>query len=192
MPLQEKILISGTGRCGTTFLILLFSLLGLNTGYNIHNFKSDISEKCNSGMERTIDSPYTILKNPRFIEEINNIVSNPNIHIQYMIIPIREYQKCAESRVQLGSDNGGLWNASDYESQIAFFYQIMAKYNYYMTKYEIPTIFIDFEKMISDPNYVYQKVKPILGSISYTTFLQSYQIASIHQNKKLKAQFMKK
>ena len=29
---MEKILITGTGRCGTTFLIKLFSFLGYNTG----------------------------------------------------------------------------------------------------------------------------------------------------------------
>ncbi len=189
---MRKILISGTGRCGTTFLILLLSLLGFDTGYTIKNFQYDISEACNSGMERTLDSPHAVLKNPRFIEDISQIVQNPLIKIDYMIIPIRNYGKCANSRVQLGTGNGGLWNATDYESQMAFFHKIMANYNYYMVKYDIPTIFIDFDRMIAQPEYVYEKLRPILGSTSYMLFLQSYQIATIHQNKELKAQFIKK
>ncbi len=188
---REKVLISGTGRCGTTFIILLLSLLNLDTGYNIYNFKYDISEKCNSGMERLIDSPYTYLKNPRFIEQIESILQNKSINIRYMIIPIREYSKCAESRYHLGDECGGLWNATDCDSQIAFFHKIMSNYMYYMTKYDIPTIFIDFDKMITQPQYLYEKLQPILPNISYTIFLQSYQIATIHQNKKLKEKFMK-
>ncbi len=185
---KDKILISGTGRCGTTFLILLFSLLGLDTGYNIHNFKFDISENCNSGMERLIDSPHTILKNPRFIEDIENIIQNQTINIRYMIIPIRDYSKSAQSRLHYGDQNGGLWNATDYESQIVFFHKIMANYMYVMTKYNIPTIFIDFDKMISNPQYLYDKLKPILPNISFYVFFNSYKITTLHQNKKLQNQ----
>ena len=36
---MEKILITGTGRCGTTFLIKLFSFLDFDTGYNRDNYK---------------------------------------------------------------------------------------------------------------------------------------------------------
>lgn len=189
---QEKILITGTGRCGTTFLILIFSLLGLDTGYNIQNFKNDISEKCNSGMERLIDSPHKILKNPRFIDEIESIVQKNNIVIKNVIIPIRDYSKCATSRVNLGEDNGGLWNASDYESQITFFHKIMATYNYFMVKYNIPTTFIDFDKMTNDSNYLYNKLAPLLEGRTYQQFLQAFQIATIHQNKSLKEKYMKK
>ncbi len=185
---KDKILISGTGRCGTTFLILLFSLLGLDTGYNIHNFKFDISENCNSGMERLIDSPHTILKNPRFIEDIENIIQNQTINIRYMIIPIRDYSKSAQSRLHYGDQNGGLWNATDYESQISFFHKIMANYMYIMTKYNIPTIFIDFDKMVNNPQYLYDKLKPILSNIPFHIFLNSYKITTLHQNKKLQNQ----
>ena len=50
---MEKILITGTGRCGTTFLIKLFSFLDFNTGYNRNNYKLSIYSNCNSGMERS-------------------------------------------------------------------------------------------------------------------------------------------
>ena len=58
---MEKILITGTGRCGTTFLIKLFSFLDFDTGYNRNNYKLSISSNCNSGMEKTYKSNNRIL-----------------------------------------------------------------------------------------------------------------------------------
>lgn len=57
---MEKILITGTGRSGTTFLIKLFSFLNFNTGYNKNNYKQYISNNCNSGMERNYKENYYI------------------------------------------------------------------------------------------------------------------------------------
>lgn len=39
---MEKILITGTGRCGTTFLIKLFTFLEFDTGYSKYNYTSFI------------------------------------------------------------------------------------------------------------------------------------------------------
>lgn len=36
--MNSKIYITGTGRCGTTFLIKLFSFLNFDTGYNKNNY----------------------------------------------------------------------------------------------------------------------------------------------------------
>ena len=51
---MEKILITGTGRSGTTFLIKIFSFLDFDTGFNINNYKKYIFSNCNSGMENLI------------------------------------------------------------------------------------------------------------------------------------------
>lgn len=71
---MEKILITGTGRCGTTFLIKLFSFLDFDTGYNRNTYNSGICSNCNSGMENDYKSNIYILKNPTFIHDIENIV----------------------------------------------------------------------------------------------------------------------
>jgi hypothetical protein len=59
---MEKILITGTGCCGTTFLIKLFSFLDFHTGYDRNNYEKFISNNCNSGMERQYKEKYYILK----------------------------------------------------------------------------------------------------------------------------------
>ena len=50
-----------------------------------------------------------------------------------------------------------------------------------MTKYDINTIFIDFDKMISDKPYLFNKLKPILDEkhISYETFCNVYDEVSL-------------
>lgn len=159
---MEKILITGTGRCGTTFLIKLFSFLDFNTGYNRDNFNSSIYVNCNSGMERSYTDNYYILKNPIFINNIENIIKDKSIKIKNIIIPIRDLEMSAKSRVKHGKTCGGLWNAKDELSQIDFYKNLLTNYILISTKYDINTIFIDFDKMINDKTYLFNKLKFIL------------------------------
>jgi len=127
---MEKILITGTGRCGTTFLIKLFSFLDFNTGYNRDNYESSIFKNCNSGMERNYKDNYYIVKNPQFMVNIENIIKDKSVTIKHVIIPVRDLKKSAESRVKHNTKCGGLWNANDLSSQINFYEKILKNYNF--------------------------------------------------------------
>jgi len=113
---MEKIFITGTGRCGTTFLIKLFSFLNFDTGFNESNYNDYIFANCNSGMNRLYDEPYNIIKNPLIISDIYTILQNPTIKIKTIIIPIRYYKLSAKSRIFHNDQAGGLWNANNKES----------------------------------------------------------------------------
>ena len=178
---MEKILITGTGRCGTTFLIKLFSFLDFYTGYNRDNYNLSISSNCNSGMERNHNEEYYILKNPLFMMNIENIVKDTSIKIKNVIIPIRELKMSAKSRVKYGDLDGGLWNADDELSQIDFYKNILTNYIYISTKYDINTIFIDFDKMINDHIYLFNNLKNILDekNIDLDTFSRVYNEVSL-------------
>lgn len=175
---MEKILITGTGRCGTTFLIRLFSFLDYDTGYDKNNYSEYIYKNCNSGMEKDYSENYYILKNPCFMENIETIINDSSIIVKLVIIPIRDYKLSAISRVRNGDVNvpGGLWNAVNEESQIEFYNKIMSNFIYHMTKYNINTIFIDFDKMITDKQYLFNKLKNILDekNIDYVFFSQIF------------------
>jgi len=178
---MEKILITGTGRCGTTFLIKLFSFLDFNTGYNRINYKSTIASNCNSGMERNYKEDYYILKNPNFMVNIEYIVKDTSIKIKNIIIPIRDLKMSAKSRVKHDKQEGGLWNAKDELSQIIFYKDILTNYIFISTKYNINTIFIDFDKMINDKRYLFIKLKNILDekNIDFETFSCVYNEVSL-------------
>lgn len=104
---MEKVLITGTGRCGTTFLIKLFTFLGFDTGYNRENYHLYIGKKCNSGMEKTTFENY-IVKNPLFITGIEDLIKKQSIKIKKVIIPLRNLEQSAKSRVKYGKGWGGL------------------------------------------------------------------------------------
>ena len=127
---MEKILITGTGRCGTTFLIKLFSFLDFDTGYNRNNYEQYISKNCNSGMEKNYYTNHYIIKNPDFFININTIVNDSRIKIKNVIIPIRDFKISAKSRVKHSNKMGGLWRATDELSQIQFYKDALEKYIY--------------------------------------------------------------
>jgi hypothetical protein len=176
--MSEKIIITGTGRCGTTFLMKIFSFLGMDTGYTLENYKENIDPLCNAGMEQNMSSKHMIIKNPLFMNFMDFAIKM--MKIKYVIIPIRDYGKSAQSRKKIGEGNGGYWNASNEQEQISFYHKIMSQYLLTMVKYDIPTIFIDFEKMIYSPNYLYTQLEKIFQelNISKNDFNIAYVLAS--------------
>lgn len=177
---MDKIFITGTGRCGTTFLIKLFSFLDFDTGYNNDNYRQFISENCNSGMERNYKAPYAVLKNPEFMAQIHQIVMDTSVCIKWVIIPIRDFNASANSRVKHQQGNGGLWRATDRISQIMYYNDLMSNYIYNMVVHDIPTIFIDFERMVRDKQYLYEKLMPVFEEkkVSFDVFAVAYDRAT--------------
>jgi hypothetical protein len=179
---MEKIFITGTGCSGTTFLIKLFSFLDYDTGFDRNNYKKYIYENCNSGMElyQFCDKHY-IIKSPLIMENIESIIKNERIKIKYIVIPIRDYKISALSRVSHSTNPGGLWNATNEQSQIEFYNKIISNYLYVMTKYDINTIFLDFDKMVTDKKYLFNKLVNILSekNISFELFSSVYDEVSL-------------
>ena len=174
----EKILITGTGRCGTTFLVRLFSYLQFDTGFDETNINNFIDEMANAGLEVHHNDPHYIIKNPVYLEIMEEIVKS--VTIKNVILPIRNFEESAKSRSSHGTNKGGLWQATNEKEQIEFYNKILSNYIYTMTKYDITTTFIDFDRMVTDKVYLYQKIKGILDekAISFETFSEMYDRAS--------------
>lgn len=185
----HKLYIGGTGRAGTTFLSLILHTLGINETNPNWKYVPDTPlprvPKGKSGLEvgeftPEKNIPY-LVKCPGYITKIDNIIQKH--HIDYFIIPIRNYVDAAKSREKIGGGKpGGLWSAKNAEEQEIFYHKIIAEYLYKMTLYDIPTIFINFEKMVSDDNYLFEKLKPVLkNNITYDDFKIVYNQATEHQ-----------
>ena len=67
----HKVIISGTGRSGTTFLVHLLTELGLDTGITARNWGKKYFEHCNAGLEHELLDPETpyIVKNPALLRD---------------------------------------------------------------------------------------------------------------------------
>lgn len=182
MKYRNNVIVSGTGRCGTTFIMLIFTFLGLDTGFTEKNYYSNIDTDANSGLEKDLNFAY-IVKSPAYLQCIGEVILETTI--DWMIIPIREYEDSALSRYKLGSGvRGGLWEANNAVEQVQMYWRIMAKYLRKMVKHHIPTIFLDFDKMITSQRYTYTKLKPVLVDITFDEFKIAYTKATLHQRRK--------
>ncbi len=82
---RHHIIISGTGRAGTTFLVQLLTELGLNTGFP--NSQAQIDPNCNAGMEvdiRDPNAPY-IVKSPWLCDYLDEVLGNRGIVIDHPV-----------------------------------------------------------------------------------------------------------
>lgn len=173
-----KILITGTGRCGTTFLMRLFTLLNLDTGYSSNNINNSIFSNCNSGMEKEWNAKHRIIKNPRFAVTLNVFKQN-NVKIDYIIMPIRNLDDAAQSRVNHGNHAGGLiYNSRDKNEQIQCYYKMISEVICYTILNDTPLILLNFDKMTTDDSYLYDKLLPVLDNISYEDFQNAYDKAT--------------
>lgn len=179
---MHKIVITGTGRCGTSFLMQLITNCGLNTGYSKEEAYNAIRkiDGLNAGIEHGINQEKTekstYIKNPQWIDtgEFNRL-RNKYI-ISNVLLPVRDLDATAKSREYMNSVThgayGGFWmGAHNVEQQK----QVNAKMTYNFIHYcalnDIPVTIISFELMMQDPAYLYEKLKL---NVSFDMFLNEY------------------
>ena len=178
---KKHIIISGTGRAGTTFLVQLFTSLGLDTGFA--NNSTGVHQYCNAGMELDIrdpNAPY-IVKTPWFCVYLDEVLANNDIIIEHAIIPMRDLYSAAESRRHVTNKMhagngplvevpGGLWQTDKPEQQeqvLTFkYYNLM----YTLAKHDIPVTLLLFPRIIHDPDYLHRKISFLMNGVSVETF----------------------
>lgn len=185
---KRHIIISGTGRAGTTFLVQLLTALGLDTGFS--DTTSSIYANCNAGMEwdiRDPNAPY-IIKSPWLCDYLDDVIKTGELIIDHAIIPVRDLYSAAESRrdVSRRSDStrfstevpGGLWHTAIPENQEAVLANQLYKIIYTISKRDIPLTLLSFPRLIHDAEYLYRKIEPILHGIGYSKFVEIFQQTS--------------
>jgi len=187
------IVITSTGRSGTTFLMIMYTLLGFNTGFDPDKINDEIRKwVCNAGMERLLsyieNDKFEVVKNPDFCTEIPFIVEK-GIRIDVVVTPLRDYTASALSRSKYskpGIQRGGfMQNIKTVDEQVQYYHKMIATLVYDCARHEIPMITIDFEKMVRDPEYLYKKLVPTFGSrtIDLEEFRGAYEDATEYQKK---------
>ena len=177
---HHHIIISGVGRSGTTFLMQLFTQLKMDTGFS--DIYESINPNCNAGMEgfNIYDetSPY-ITKSPFFCDCLEEIIEERDIIIDHILIPIRDLYSAAQSRIFLGDGaEGGLFGTRDPEQQEGILGRKLYNLIHIIVKYDIPTTFLLFPRIVTDPRYLFKKLKFMLKDISYKKFLRAFYIVS--------------
>jgi hypothetical protein len=176
----HKVIISGTGRCGTTFLVHLLTELGLDTGISARNWDRKYYEHSNAGLEHDLLDPVTpyIVKNPALCETLPAALATGRFVIDHAYVPIRELGAAAASRADVGGGNGsvagGLWGTSDAASQRAVLAEMFHGLLHTLAANDIPHTLILFPRMVSDPDYTFGKLGFLLNGTSREGFRKAF------------------
>jgi hypothetical protein len=185
---RRHLLIAGTGRTGTSFLVRFLTELGLDSRV-ARSGDADWDEAAQAGLEDVPvsavepDLPY-VVKQPWAHEMIADILANPHVEVEAAIIPVRPLIDAAASRIVVqrreiyeeapwmarlsrgwsswGATRGGVIHSLDPVDQARLlavgFHGLIER----LAQADVPMIFPAFPRVVEDPDYLYGKLRPIL------------------------------
>lgn len=183
---RHKVIITGPGRSGTTFLMQLLSDLDFDTGFNPDSM--DISSVSHAGLEQGLFSkphrkaPLTqnyIIKSPLISDILELGCEREDLILDHVYIPIRPLSDVAKSRARVseladGQHPGGLESGATVETQLdrsaRSFYALMDT----VTRHEVPHSLIAFPRLVNDCEYLYHKLDFLCAGISYSSFQKAF------------------
>jgi hypothetical protein len=193
-PAAPKVVICGTGRAGTTFLVQLLTELGLDTGFaDREKYAGYYSEDAKAGLEINVlkapESPY-IVKDPRFVDYVEEAATCGRFRFEHVFIPVRNLDDAAMSRIRVNRGRGqivpgGFWKTKHPHLQkqalaIGFF-QLIER----LTRLEIPFTTLAFPRCVQDGEYLHRQLRFLTQSISRDRFDAAFQTVSrpqlVHQ-----------
>lgn len=191
-PVRSHLLIAGTGRAGTSFLVRYLSELGLDTTLSRRGgWKGGWNDDANAGLEElpvaaaSADLPY-VIKSPWAYEMADDMLSDPAMHLDAAILPMRDIVEAAASRTVLElramheeapwkaelSRNWETWcrtpggtiyslNPVDQARLLAMgFHRLVER----LAAADVPMLFLSFPRFIEDAGYLYSRLRPVLPS----------------------------
>ncbi|WP_213952844.1 hypothetical protein [Variovorax sp. dw_954] len=184
--MKHHLLIAGTGRAGTTFLVQYLAACGLETQLSCGDSHL-YDENAQAGLEDILlgqaNAPY-VCKSPWLFEFVERLLGDRNIAIDAVIIPMRSLVEAATSRVvnemrgryaANGMAEDALYwstwatvpggvvyslNPIDQARVLAMgFHHLL----HALVRHEVPVVFLDFPRLVEDAQYLYRSLHPVLG-----------------------------
>lgn len=177
---QGKIVITGTGRCGTTLLVQLLTRLGRDTGFSLDSY---IDPRASAGLEKSIESPSAprIVKDPSLCTRLGPLLDQGLVKVEHVIIPIREFDVAVASRIRASSYGlrptapGGLLDviipSAQKEKLRSAFYELM----HTVARFDLPFTLLAFPRFAKDWEYTYEKLAFMLEDVSPEQFREAFE-----------------
>lgn len=184
--MRHHLLIGGTGRAGTTFLVKYLAACGLET-HLAKNPDSPVDDAAHAGLEDVAltnpNLPY-VMKSPWLYEYVERVIADERIAIDAVVIPMRGIVEAASSRTlnelraryadedlpdelnlweTWGKTPGGIvysLNPIDQARLLALGFHELIQV---LVSNDIPVVLLDFPRFIKDPDYLYRKLRPVIG-----------------------------
>jgi hypothetical protein len=177
---KGKIIITGTGRAGTSFLMVLLTRLSLDTGYK--PYIEDFNEKIRAGCElkvfssdlkkqrKLLKKAPRILKHPKFSQKLDLLIEKNLIRVDHIIVPIRDIKEASQSRAK----NNLPWAIKGLETQEQVLTWALGKITETASKHNIPITFLRYPKLLEDPDYCFKKLE-LVFKLNKKKFLKIHQ-----------------
>ena len=184
----HHLLIAGTGRAGTSFLVRYLDALGLDTHLSRES-NALWSEAANAGLEDLLliqepnNLPY-VVKSPWIGEFIDQILREEKFTIDAVLIPVRDLEDAASSRVVLELQNiyqtanwmlsmdqtwdewavtpGGVLYSLDLVDQERLLAVKFARLVQSLVRANVKLVLLDFPRIVQDPVYLFSKISNLL------------------------------
>lgn len=186
--MSRHLLIAGTGRAGTSFLVRYLTRLGLDTNLSRGGAQAFWDDRANAGLEDMPladpgELPY-VVKSPWTYQYIEELLAAPALTIDAVIIPMRDLVQAASSRsiVEMQAMHSHLpWLSERTQSWEHFthtpggavfstspvdqarllavgFHHLLDK----LVEADIPVVLLSFPRFIEDADYLFSKLAPVL------------------------------
>jgi hypothetical protein len=170
------ILISGTGRAGTTLLVQYFTALSFDTGFDLDEARTKVDPISHAGLEHQLSRPALpyVSKSPQYANRLGEILDNGELSVRACIVPVRHLEDAAASRrrvsqaaAEAGKDQkqrGGLTfharrNPSHQEEVLAVsFHRLISD----LVRHDVPIHLLDFPRFASDHDHLFAALRPLL------------------------------
>lgn len=166
---DPKIVITGTGRAGTTLLVLLLDHLGLDTGI-AEGKVSPYGPSARAGLESRLDDPDapTVVKDMTLGFRFREVLDTTDVDIAHVLLPDRRLDVAAASRIR-AADYGqrpfrrgaltGTLRATEQQSILA---AMRAEILAVLEQRAIPYTILDFPRFATDAEYTHQQLRAVV------------------------------
>lgn len=168
---KGKVIITGPGRAGTTFLVMLLTRMGLDTGFKPYKEtfilelragceKSTIFDEDFKASKRRMDRSPEILKAPNYSFFIKNYVQSGLVRVRHVIIPVRDLTESAKSRLSVNLR----WCIEDHEGveeQEKVVAEALGRAVEACVVCKIPCTILRFPDLVNNVEYLYSQLSPI-------------------------------
>lgn len=174
--MDAKIIITGPGRSGTTFITQLLTRLGFDTGYEPYNEQifPGIRAGCEwvvgwydlSKVQRRVnlENAPKVLKAPEWSLALKELFATETYPVELVILPLRDLRIAAQSRLDAGLHYLTDGTLDDQESVHAL---MLGKCIEACELYHVPYVILHFPKLVQDAYYCIDKLNKYLD-IDYT------------------------
>jgi hypothetical protein len=156
-----KIVITGTGRAGTTLLMAMLSDLGCDTGVRpgvkiVDNL---------GGLERNIETTQArVVKGPGLSTRLRALLTEGKVVVDHLIIPVRDLDVAAASRVRVAGygrrsfAHGGFIGTRRSSRQRDVLAGMLYEVIHTAAEFDLPHTLLIFPRFAHDWQYLYDKL----------------------------------